>query len=44
MELGPAVGQVLADLITGSEPFVDVSPMDKRRFATTGLRKELNVV
>ena len=42
--MGPAVGQVLADLITGSEPFVDVSPMDKRRFATTGLRKELNVV
>ncbi|WP_343071907.1 FAD-binding oxidoreductase [Brevibacterium renqingii] len=42
--MGPAVGEVLADLITGGEPFVDVSPMDKRRFATTGLRKELNVV
>ncbi|WP_210604893.1 NAD(P)/FAD-dependent oxidoreductase [Brevibacterium oceani] len=42
--MGPAVGEVVADLMTGREPFVDVSPMDKRRFATTGLRKELNVV
>ena len=42
--MGPAVGEVVADLMTGREPFVDVSPMGKRRFATTGLRKELNVV
>jgi sarcosine oxidase subunit beta len=42
--MGPAVGEVVADLMTGRTPFVDVSPMNKRRFATTGLRKELNVV
>ncbi|UVI37090.1 NAD(P)/FAD-dependent oxidoreductase [Brevibacterium spongiae] len=42
--MGPAVGEVVADLMTGHDPFVDVTPMDKRRFTTTGLRKELNVV
>lgn len=42
--MGPAVGEVVADLMTGRTPFVDVTPMDKRRFITTGLRKELNVV
>ena len=39
-----AVGEVVADLMTGRTPFVDVTPMDKRRFTTTGLRKELNVI
>ena len=42
--MGPAVGEVVADLMTGRTPFVDVTPMDKRRFTTTGLRKELNVI
>lgn len=42
--MGPAVGEVVADLMTGRSPFVDVTPMDKRRFTTTGLRKELNVI
>ncbi|SMX80949.1 MULTISPECIES: FAD-binding oxidoreductase [Brevibacterium] len=42
--MGPAVGEVVADLMTGREPFVDVSGLDKRRFATSGLRKELNIV
>ncbi|MCD1287096.1 MULTISPECIES: FAD-binding oxidoreductase [unclassified Brevibacterium] len=42
--MGPAVGEVVADLMTGREPFVDVSPLDKRRFATSGLRRELNIV
>lgn len=42
--MGPAVGEVVADLMTGHQPFVDVSGLDKRRFATSGLRKELNIV
>ena len=42
--MGPAVGEVVADIMTGRTPFVDVSPLDKRRFTTTGLRKELNVI
>lgn len=42
--MGPAVGEVVADLMTGRTPFVDVSPLDKRRFETSGLRKELNIV
>lgn len=42
--MGPAVGEVVADLMTGRQPFVDVSGLDKRRFATSGLRKELNIV
>nr|WP_278189567.1 FAD-binding oxidoreductase [Brevibacterium sp. ZH18] len=42
--MGPAVGEVVADLMTGRTPFVDVTPLDKRRFSTTGLRKELNIV
>ncbi|WP_231938996.1 NAD(P)/FAD-dependent oxidoreductase [Brevibacterium sandarakinum] len=42
--MGPAVGEVVADLMTGGQPFVDVSGLDKRRFATSGLRQELNIV
>ncbi|GAA1871675.1 FAD-binding oxidoreductase [Brevibacterium marinum] len=42
--MGPAVGEVVADLMTGAQPFVDVSGLDKHRFATSGLRKELNIV
>ena len=42
--MGPAVGEVVADLMTGRVPFVDVSGMDKDRFTTSGLRKELNIV
>lgn len=42
--MGPGVGEVVADLMTDRTPFIDVSPLDKRRFATSGLRKELNIV
>ncbi len=42
--MGPAVGEVVADLLTGRTPFVDVSPLDKDRFSLSGLRKELNIV
>ncbi len=42
--MGPAVGEVVADMMTGRTPFVDVSPLSKDRFAATGLRKELNIV
>ncbi len=42
--MGPAVGEVVADLVTGREPFVDVSPLDGRRFAAAAPRRELNIV
>lgn len=42
--MGPAVGEVVADLVVGRAPFVDISPLDKRRFVTSGLRRELNIV
>jgi len=42
--LGPALGEVMADLISGKEPFVDVSGFDVRRFAAGGLRPEANIV
>jgi sarcosine oxidase subunit beta len=40
---GPAVGEVLRDLVLGRAPVVDVSALDVSRFAA-GLRPELNVV
>jgi sarcosine oxidase subunit beta len=42
--MGPAVGEVLRDLYLGRPPFVDVSPLDVRRFATSGLRPEVNCI
>ncbi len=42
--MGPAVGEVVADLMTGRTPLTDVAPLDKDRFARSGLRKELNIV
>jgi sarcosine oxidase subunit beta len=42
--MGPAVGEVLRDLYLGREPFVDVRPLDVRRFATSGLRPEVNCI
>lgn len=41
---GPAVGELLRDLYLGVTPFVDVSPLDVRRFATSAARPELNCV
>lgn len=42
--MGPAVGEVVRDLVLRHEPFVDVSPLDARRFSTGGARPERNVV
>ena len=41
---GPAVGEVVRDLVLGREPFVDVSPLSAERFARAELRPERNVV
>jgi sarcosine oxidase, subunit beta len=40
----PAVGEIVRDLVLGREPFVDVSPLSARRFATQALRPEHNVI
>jgi sarcosine oxidase subunit beta len=40
---GPAVGEVLRDLVLGRAPVVDVSALDVARFASTP-RPELNIV
>lgn len=42
--LGPALGEVMADLILGRTPFVEVGAFDVRRFAGGGLRPEVNIV
>ena len=41
---GPAVGQVMADLVAGNTPVVDVSALHGRRFEGAGLRPEFNIV
>jgi sarcosine oxidase subunit beta len=41
---GPAVGEIVRDLVLGREPFVDVSPLAVERFARSALRPERNVV
>jgi sarcosine oxidase subunit beta len=41
---GPAVGEVMRDLVLGREAFVDVSPLDAARFADGELRLETYVV
>lgn len=41
---GPAVGQVMADLVRGETPVVDVSALHGRRFSGAGLRPEFNIV
>lgn len=40
----PAVGEIMRDLILGSEPFVDVSPLAAERFALDTPRPEHNVI
>ncbi|MBF4160741.1 FAD-binding oxidoreductase [Nocardioides sp. CBS4Y-1] len=42
--MGPAVGEIVRDLCLGVEPTLDVSALDVERFATTGGRRELNIV
>jgi sarcosine oxidase subunit beta len=41
---GPAVGEVLRDLVLGRDPFVDVSPLAVERFGRAAPRPELNVI
>ena len=41
---GPAVGEILRDLVLGREPFVDVGPLSVERFARDAARPELHVV
>jgi sarcosine oxidase subunit beta len=41
---GPAVGEIVRDLVLGREPFVDVSPLAVERFRREALRPELNIV
>jgi sarcosine oxidase subunit beta len=41
---GPAIGEILRDLVLGREPFVDVAPLSAGRFAAGTLRPERNVV
>jgi sarcosine oxidase, subunit beta len=41
---GPAVGEIMRDLVLGREAFVDVSPLDAGRFSDGALRRETYVV
>lgn len=41
---GPAVGEILRDLVLGREPVIDVSALSADRFVTGGLRPEVNIV
>ncbi len=41
---GPAVGEIVRDLVLRREPFVDVTPLAVERFASATPRPELNVI
>ncbi|TCO44241.1 NAD(P)/FAD-dependent oxidoreductase [Actinocrispum wychmicini] len=41
---GPAIGEVIRDLVLGHSPFVDVSSLDARRFAGSFSKAEHNTV
>ncbi|HEU0248158.1 MAG TPA: FAD-binding oxidoreductase [Gaiellaceae bacterium] len=41
---GPAVGEIVRDLVLGRQPFVDVSPLAVERFALATPRPEHNVI
>jgi sarcosine oxidase subunit beta len=41
---GPAVGEIIRDLYLGHAPFVDITPLDARRFHNGAHRAEWNVV
>jgi len=41
---GPAIGEILRDLVLGRAPFVDVAPLAATRFAGGGARPERNVI
>lgn len=42
--MGPAVGEVVRDLVLDRAPFVDITPLDARRFERAGLRPENAIV
>jgi sarcosine oxidase subunit beta len=42
--MGPAVGEVVRDLVLGRPPVVAVRALDVRRFVDSGVRPELNIV
>ncbi len=42
--MGPAVGEVMRDLVLGRPPVVDVSSLDVRRFGVGSHAPELNIV
>jgi glycine/D-amino acid oxidase-like deaminating enzyme len=41
---GPAIGEILRDLVLERTPFLDASPLSVERFETAALRPEFNVV
>jgi len=41
---GPAVGELLRDLVLGRPSFADIAPLSAERFANAGHRPEFNVV
>lgn len=41
---GPAIGEIVRDLVLGREPFVDVTPLSTARFARGAARPEHNVI
>ena len=41
---GPAVGEILRDLVVGRPPFVDIGPLSVTRFSDAMLRPEYNIV
>ena len=41
---GPAVGEIVRDLVLGHEPFVDVAALAVERFARAAARPERNVI
>jgi sarcosine oxidase subunit beta len=41
---GPAIGEIVRDLVLGQEPFVDVSPLAVERFEHATQRPEHNVI
>jgi sarcosine oxidase subunit beta len=42
--MGPAIGEVVRDLVLGRQPVVDVSGLDATRFEHRAARPELNIV
>jgi sarcosine oxidase subunit beta len=41
---GPAVGEIVRDLVLGRAPFVDVAPLSVDRFSRSAPRPERNVI